>query len=388
MPVFVYQARDKSGARCRGTMEALNSATVAARLREQGLRPTRIREAAADTAPWASGFRHALRPVPEAHLAQFFTQLAGLLRSGMNIYEAMTHLVAQLGDTRLARVAREMAPRLAEGDGLADNLARYPLLFPAHVPAMVRAGEQFGALPEVLESLAEQLTTEAAISSRLRWVRWYYSAVLVFAVLVAPFPLMIARGIAWYGRLAFSILLPGLLGAFILLWVLRGVLNLPAFAGIRLIALCSLPLFGSVARWGALSRLLETLQIAQRAGVTFDQGLEMAGLATGHPHMIDTAHTAAARLRQGASVDEALNDRRLLPAQAREMLVSGARAGRLETSITAATQWAQERRDSAVAAVTGAAVGAALILSALMTLVALAIAWRNYYSALFERIGV
>ncbi len=388
MPVFVYQARDKSGARCRGTMEALTGAAVAAKLREQGLYPTRIREAAADTAPWASGFRHALRPVSKAHLAQFFSQLAGLLRSGINAHEAMTHLAAQLGDARLARVAREVAPRLAEGEGLADNLARYPLLFPAHVPAMVRAGEQFGALPAVLDSLAEQLTIEATIASRLRWVRWYYSAVLVFAVLVAPFPLMIARGIAWYGRLALGTLLPGLAGAFILLWVLGAVLNLPAFGGLRLILLCGLPLFGSIARWGVLSRLLETLQIAQRAGVTFDQGLETAGLATGHPHVTAAAHTAAERLRRGASMDEVLDDRRLLPAQAREMLVAGARAGRLEASIATATQWARERRDAAVAAVTGAAVGGALVLSALVTLVALAVAWRNYYSALFERIGV
>jgi len=387
MPIFAYEARDAGGARREGTVEAATGAAAAVALRAQGLQPLRIRAAASDAPRWAASFWQRLRPIAPAHLAQFFTQLATLIRSGVNAHEAMDELSGLLGDDRLARAAREVTPRLAAGGGLADGLARYPALFPAHVPAVVRAGEQFGGLPDVLESLAEQFATDAAIDGRLRWVRWYYGAVLVLAVLVAPFPRFIMQGIGWYARLALTTLVPALLGAFLLAWLLRGVMNLPRLARVRSSVLLALPALGPMLRWSALARLLDTLHLSQRAGVSLDRGVEMAGAATGHPRMADAADRAAERLRRGAPLSEALRDTRLLPSRAREMLASGGDAGRLEASVMAAATWAKEHRDRAVNALAGTAAGGALALGAVITLIALAIAWRNYYEAIFQLAG-
>ncbi len=387
MPLFTYEARDAAGARRKGTVEAATGAGAAAALREQGLYPVRIRAAAPDVADWAASFRQRLRPIAPAHLAQFFTQLGSLIRSGVNAHEAMDEVSGLLGDDRLARAAREITPRIAAGEGLADALARYPALFPAHVPAAVRAGEQFGGLPDVLESLAEQFAGDAAIDGRLRWVRWYYGVVLVLAVLVAPFPQFITRGIGWYAHLTLTALLPALLGAFLLAWLLRGLMNLPRLARVRSSVLLALPVLGPMLRWSALARLLETLQLSQRAGVSLDRGVEMAGAATGHPRMAAAARRAAERMRRGEPLGEALCDTRLLPSRAREMLASGAGAGRLEASVAAAVTWAKEHRDRAVNALVGGAAGGALALGAIITLVALAIAWRNYYEAIFQLAG-
>ena len=387
MAVFAYEARDAAGARREGTVEAETGAAAAVALREQGLYPVRIRAAAPDSPGWAAGFWQRLRPVAPAHLAQFFTQLASLIRSGVNAHEAMDEVSTLLGDDRLARVAREITPRLAAGEGLADGLARYPAFFPAHVPAAVRACEQFGGLPDVLESLAEQFATDAAIEGRLRWVRWYYGVVLVLAVLVAPFPQFLTQGIGWYARLALTMLLPALLGAFLLAWLLRGVMNLPRLARVRSSVLLALPALGPMLRWSALARLLDTLHLSQRAGVSLDRGVEMAGAATGHPRMTDAADRAAERMRRGEPLAEALRDTRLLPSRAREMLASGAGAGRLEASVIAAATWAKEHRDHAVNAVAGSAAGGALAVGAVVTLIALAIAWRNYYEAIFQMAG-
>ena len=337
---------------------------------------------------WGARFIHRLLPVPPLHLAQFCAQLASLLRAGVNAHEAMDELAALLNDGRLARLARETAPRLSQGSSLAEQLAHYPALLPPQVVAGVRAGEQLGALPEVLASLAEQFTTEATLEMRLRWVRRYYALVLVVAVLVAPFPLMVARGMRWYGDLLLSTLLPAIIGAFVLLWLGRAMLNLPPLARVRTAVRGVTPVFGPIARWSVLTRFLETLGLAQRAGLTLDRGLALAGAATGRADLARAAHHAGLAASRGASLAVALADARVVPARVREMLAVGERAGDLDASIAGAARWAAERRDAAVASATATAGGAALAVAAIIVTIALALAWRNFYEALFERAGV
>lgn len=388
MPQFHYEATDAAGRSTSGAIESANAATAAADLRARGLLPGRLRRVSADGPGWGARFIQRLIPVPPQHLAQFCTQLASLLRTGVNAHQAMHELAALISDARLARMAREIASRLAAGSSLGEQLARYPALLPAHLVAGVRAGEQVGALPEVLASLAEQFTTEATVQMRLRWVRLYYGVVLVLAVLVAPFPLMVARGMAWYGRLLVSSLLPALVGAWALLWLGRTLMNLPGLARVRSAVIRITPLFGAIARWSALVRFLEMLALAQRAGLTLPQGLAIAGDATGQADFAQAAHRAGLAIRHGRTLAEALAEVRVVRGQVREMLAGGERTGDLEASIAAAARWAAERRDAAVAAATATAAGVALAIAAVIVTVALALAWRNYYEALFERAGV
>lgn len=388
MPQFRYEATDANGTRQRGALEATNAATAATELRARGLVPVDLRRVPEEAPGWGARLIHRLFPVPPLRLAQFCTELASLLRAGVNAHEAMAELATQTSDRRLARLAGEVAARLAQGSSLAEQLARYPALLPPRIPAAVRAGEQLGALPEVLASLAAQFTAEATLELRLRWVRRYYALVLVVAVLVAPFPLMIARGMAWYGDLLLSTLLPALFGAFVLLWLARTALNLPTLARVRTTVQDLLPVFGPIARWSALAQLLETLGLAQRAGLTLDRGLALAGEATARADLSRAAHHAGRAISRGASLAAALAEARVVPAQVREMLAVGERAGDLDGSIAEAARWAAERRDAAVASATATAGGVALAITAIIVTVALALAWRNYYDALFERAGV
>ncbi len=388
MPRFEYEARDKTGARTAGTIEAKTRAHAARRLRARQLDPTRLAERRPPEQRWGAGFWHRLRPAPASHLAQFFSQLAALLRSGVNAHEALDELSALLGDRRLSRAAREMAAHLAEGEGLSQNMGRYPALFHEHVVGMIRVGEQFGALPEVLAALAEQFETDARISGRLKWLRLYYGTVLVLAVLVAPFPWIVSRGMSWYLVLAGTRLAPAIIGALLLLWLVGGLLRLPALAGIRSRLLMSIPGFGAPARWAALLRFLQALELSQRAGATLDRGLEMAGGTTGDPRTSAQARAAARRVRGGASLAAALADVRLVPRQVRRMLATAETAGNLEGSISTAAEWAAERREAAINPVIIGASGLALAVAAVVALAALAMAWRNFYEALFERAGV
>lgn len=389
MPRFRYVAKNKQGEEQSGVIEALDRAAAAAQLRARGLWATHLETAAGRRGPaWARNPLYPLHPIHPATMAQFFGQLATLLRSGINAHEAMDDLTERIGDRRLRRAAREMAAALAEGSSLADEMARYPNFFPRHIVGAIGAGETFGGLPEVLADLAEQLTTEATLRGRLRWLKYYYGAVLVLAVLVPYFPLMISRGMRWYLRLLLTRLLPGLGLAGVLIATAIVLLNLPTMAALRSRLAVSVPVFGALVRCTALVRFARTLQLSQRAGVTLDQGLEAAGLATGHPPISRGASRAAELVRSGESLADALAHLAILPRKLRDMLATGERAGNLEEALDSAAAWADERRLAAVNGVTAGAAGGALALAGIVTLIALVIAWRNYYLAIFERAGV
>ncbi len=388
MARFQYQARDRDGVLRSGRIEADDRASAARSLRERDLFPVRLTEDHPRPAGWASGLRAYVSPVPPARLSQFFLQLASLLRSGVTAHDAMRELSGLISDGRLGRAADEMAARLAEGEAIADQLVRYPALFPEYAVNVVRAGEQFGGLPQALQGLAEQFESEAIIEGRLRWVRWYYGATLVLAALVAPFPLMVARGFGWYARLAATRLLPGILVAFLVVWLIRGALRTPALRDLYARISCGLPVVGSAARWAMIARTLDTLELSQQAGVTLDRGLQMAGEASGHPVMRRGATRASERVRRGESLGQATSEMEMLPRRVREMLAGAERSGGLERVLSAARAWAEERRDEALGTVVAGFSGGALVLAGIVTLVALAIAWRNFYEALFERAGV
>lgn len=380
MPRFQFVAQDGGGTRRSGTLEATDRSAAARELRQRDLRPIQITAAEPDVERWAAGFRHRAFPAAPASLAQFFSQLASLIRSGVTAHEAMRELSTAIHDGRLARAAEEMAPRLSEGAALAELLARYPGLFPRHVVALVRAGEELGGLPEVLQSLADQYETEANVEARLRWVRLYYGAVLVLAVLVAPFPWMVARGMRWYLELAATRLLPGLLVLLAALVVLRGVMNLPAAEGLRVRVTAALPIVGDMARWSVVARFLQTLSLSERAGVALDRGLELGGEASGHPGLRQASVRAAEQVRHGRSLREALTGVPVLSRRVRQMLAGAERAGSLEASVDSAATMASERREAAVGSLTVGMSMGALALAGVIVAVAAAMAWRNLYA--------
>jgi type II secretory pathway component PulF len=87
-------------------------------------------------------------------LATFTQQLANLLQSGMPLTVAlnsMTHLETK-GIS--ADVSRELKQEVTEGKSLSDAMAKQPRVFSDLYVNMVRAGEQSGALVEVLRRMA------------------------------------------------------------------------------------------------------------------------------------------------------------------------------------------------------------------------------------------
>jgi len=99
-------------------------------------------------------------------LATFTQQLANLLKCGMPLTVAlnsMTHLTSK-GISE--EVSKQLRTDVTEGKSLSDAMARQPAIFSDLYINMVRAGEQSGALYDVLKRLADHFERFAEVQSK------------------------------------------------------------------------------------------------------------------------------------------------------------------------------------------------------------------------------
>ncbi len=185
MPQFSYKARRRSGEVVQGVLDVADRATALTQLERLGLFPVAVQAAgaAADTRkPGKPGSETGLGRewMPRAlqgalqrkrkpklqELGTFTNQLANLIKSGMPLTVAlnsMTHL-----ETKgiPSDVSRQLRQDVMEGKSLSDAMARQPRVFTELFVNMVRAGEQSGALVDVLRRLGSHYERFAEVQSK------------------------------------------------------------------------------------------------------------------------------------------------------------------------------------------------------------------------------
>src|SRR5437667_12830544 len=99
-------------------------------------------------------------------LATFTQQLANLLKSGMPLTVALNSMT-HLGSKGISpEVSKQLKQDVMEGRSLSDAMGRHPVIFSDMYVNMVRAGEQSGALVEVLRRVAEHFERFAEVQSK------------------------------------------------------------------------------------------------------------------------------------------------------------------------------------------------------------------------------
>jgi len=175
MPQFAYKARRRSGETVQGVLDVPDRSAALMQIERMGLFPivvdgtakgTAAATAAADRAAAAqgnmsdrlpSGLRTLLqrkRKPKLQELATFTQQMANLLNSGMPLAVAlnsMTHLESKGIPTS---VSKDLRQEVMEGRSLSDAMSKQPRIFSDLYVNMVKAGEQSGALVEVLRRMA------------------------------------------------------------------------------------------------------------------------------------------------------------------------------------------------------------------------------------------
>ena len=154
MAAFEYKALDKNGKTKKGILEGDTAKQIRQALREQGLTPLEINQAAdQEKAQAKQGFFKTT--VSTSDLALVTRQLATLIQSALPVEAAVLAVAEQSEKPRLKRMLMAVRSKVVEGYTLADGLGEFPHIFDNLFRSMVAAGEKSGHLDQVLNRLAD-----------------------------------------------------------------------------------------------------------------------------------------------------------------------------------------------------------------------------------------
>ena len=348
MESFRYQALDATGRSVSGVVQADTPRDARAQLRGRGLLPSEVKKNTAYS--WARG-------ISAAQLSLLTRQLATLLDSGLTMEQALSALIEEAEAPLTREVLAGVKSELMAGASLAAALGGHERSFPEFYRALVRGGEESGALPKVLQHLADYLDARQALRQKT-------SLALLYPILVAVVATAIVTGLLVYvvpqvvqvfqqSRQTLPLLTRGLIGLsdflrmawpfLLLIFVLIAIgahmaLRRPPVRSRWHAFLLRLPSLGTLIRGVDTSRFASTLAILVGGGVPLLAALASGARAMGNNVMRQAVERAIERVREGTSLARALGETRAFPPLLVHLVASGEMSGKLEPMLERAAR--------------------------------------------------
>ncbi len=331
MPAYKFEALTAGGKSTTGIVEADNARAARAQLRAQALVPLEVTQvASAGTS--GQGLRFTTRVFSTTGLAVWTRQLAGLVGSGLPLERALTALSDEAEDPRQRELVAHLRSEVNAGSPFARALGSAEREFDDVYRGVVAAGEQSGALGQVLERLADDLEERQALKAKLIGATLYPAIVSVIALVIVIFLVTYVvpqvASVFTSSKRALPALTVAMLatssflrsyGWLLLLAIGAGVgtlllmLRNPMFRERFDAAWLNLPLIGRLARGYNAARFAGTLAMLAGAGVPILKALQAAAETLSNQAMRSDALDALVRVREGAPLAAALAGKKRFP---------------------------------------------------------------------------
>jgi general secretion pathway protein F len=323
--------------------------------------------------------------VSPSRMGFFFDQLAQLLHAGVNIYEALLELCQRGVDRRLSHAAASMVGPIANGASFADQLERYPELFPAHVRGLVRAGEKSGRLDRIAAQIAEDYQERQKRAWVISLAQLWFTMPLVLILFVVPLPRAIDLGWSWYFGFILRIAVPVLIGTIILYQLSKVILNLRRVRRFRDRLLYALPMAGLLTRRAATRRYVLALEALIGSGVEIQEAMEIAASTAGNLVIEAQLQEAAQKVRDGTPIGPALAGAKALPVELRQSLETAERAGSYDDVLDGLRHWARELQARSLKLAGIGGYGIVLVLVSIVVAFAVAHTYKSYIESVFRK---
>lgn len=353
MAAYRYEALNADGRTITGVVQADTARQARNLLRAQGLLPASIGQVQAREnarQAWARG-------LSSAELSLLTRQMATLLDSGLTMEQSLNALIEEAAEPLTREVLTGVKTEVTAGSSLAGALGTQEKSFPEFYRALVRGGEESGALPTVLQNLADYLDTRQALRQKT-------TLALIYPILVTTVAVLIVTGLLIYvvpqvvqvfqqSRQSLPVLTRALIGLSDFLreaWPYLAVIIVGTTVGARLalrrpalkrrwhLLLLGLPWLGSMIRSVNTSRFASTLAILVGGGVPLLAALTSGARVMTNVVMQEAIARAIERVREGTSVARALGETRAFPPLLTHLVASGEASGKLEQMLERAAR--------------------------------------------------
>lgn len=180
MPIFQYKGLRADGRETGGTIEASGLGDAIARVKDEGVFPSEVREAGIKLK------KGRFRRVDDSFLPGVTRQLSMLLASGVPLTEALSTLSAEYRGL-YRNILVNIKDRVSGGAALHRALRDFGDFFPGFYINMVFSGEQSGSLSRVLVKLADYLEKQNTVRARVRSAMVYPLIMMGVSIIVLSF---------------------------------------------------------------------------------------------------------------------------------------------------------------------------------------------------------
>jgi general secretion pathway protein F len=352
VPAFEYQALDARGKNSKGVLEADNARHARSLLREQKLTPVSVALASQQEKMLASGKQWFKRNISASELALITRQLATLVEAALPIESALLAVAEQCDKPRLTNMMMTVRSKVVEGYSLAEGLAEFPHVFDHLFRSMVAAGEKSGHLDQVLNRLADYTEQRQHMRSQILQALLYPIILTCFAILVISILLaaVVPKIVGQFEHMGQS--LPGttlfliaasdflraygifvLLGIMLALVLFKRALLKPAFRFRWDALVLRNRLLGKVTKGLNTARFARTLSILNASAVPLLEAMRISADVLSNSYMKQAVTDATARVREGTSLRNALEQTKLFPPMMLHMIASGEKSGQLDSML-------------------------------------------------------
>ncbi|WP_110685277.1 type II secretion system F family protein [Salinicola aestuarinus] len=302
----------------------------------------------------------------------FSRQLATMLRAGVPLLQGCKVVAETLKNPAMRNLVETLANDISAGASLSEALAKHPARFDRMFVNMAAAGEQAGALDQMLERVASYREKIETLKERVKKALYYPVAVIgvgigvtalllikvvpqfesLFAGFGAELP-MFTRMTIQLSALAQAHWWQAILAVIAGLFGLRSMMKRsPSFAFRMHGVMLKLPVLGNIVDKSSIARFSRTLATTFNAGIPLVEALETAAGAAGnqvHQRAIDKVREDVGG---GQQLNFAMRRARVFPVMAVQMVSIGEESGELDAMLNKVADFYEEEVDNQVDALT------------------------------------
>lgn len=360
MAIFEYTAKDKSGKKYKGEIEAESESAVASILSSKDVFLIRAQEKR------GSSFSF-LNKISSKDKIQTIRQLASMINAGLPISKSIKVLEDQAKKKVLKKTLLQVYSDVEGGMQLSAAFSKLPDTFSELDIALIASGEASGSLNTSLLRLADQLEKQRSINNKIRGALIYPSVVLLVTITVTVLMLVVVVPQMQDLYRSFEVDLPFFtriligLSDFVSSY---GLFALPFFAffGVYFSFLLKTPKGKrfldslKINIWGVkiiliklyMARLTRVLSGMISSGIPLVDSLEITSRSIGNVFYQEKIIEAAEDVRSGLALSVTMESKELFPGIVPQMIKVGEETGDIDGMLENMAIYFEEEVDDAV----------------------------------------
>ena len=362
--MFEWEGKNSSGHKQKGFTSAPNSELVKAKLRRQGIVPTKIKKKRREFGGKGK--------IEASDIALFARQLTTMMGAGVPMVQSFEIVANGMDNKAMRDMVNGIKAEVESGSNLTNALRKFPDQFDELFCSLTEAGEQSGTLETLLGEIATYKEKSESLKKKIKKALFYPIAVLIVAfivtaillVFVVPqfdalfsgmggdlpaFTKMIVTASEfmqawWYVMFG---------GVGVAVWVfIQAKKRSKPFAQLLDRVTLKAPVFGDIMVKAATARFARTLATMSKAGVPLVEAMESVAGVAGNSVFEKAINKMKDEAATGQRLTTSIESSGLFSNMVVQMVSIGEESGSIDDMLEKVADYYEEEVDNAVDAMT------------------------------------